>query len=61
MKGLAGRQTRGLPKGAQLECIDNTGAKVVEKKVERMVHASNLLIVRMYDTVPWRRRRFQGA
>ena len=30
MKGLPGRQTRGLPKGARLECIDNTGAKVVE-------------------------------
>jgi large subunit ribosomal protein L14 len=30
MKGLAGRQTRGLPKGARLECIDNTGARIVE-------------------------------
>lgn len=30
MRGLPGRQTRGLPKGARLECIDNTGAKVVE-------------------------------
>lgn len=30
MKGLPGKQTRGLPKGARLECIDNTGAKVVE-------------------------------
>jgi len=30
VKGLPGRQTRGLPKGARLECIDNTGAKVVE-------------------------------
>jgi large subunit ribosomal protein L14 len=30
VKGLAGRQTRGLPKGARLECIDNTGAKIVE-------------------------------
>lgn len=30
MKGLPGRQTRGLPKGARLECVDNTGAKVVE-------------------------------
>jgi large subunit ribosomal protein L14 len=30
MKGLAGRQTRGLPKGARLDCIDNTGAKIVE-------------------------------
>lgn len=30
MKGLPGRQTRGLPKGARLDCIDNTGAKIVE-------------------------------
>lgn len=30
MKGVAGRQTRGLPTGAYLECIDNTGAKVVQ-------------------------------
>jgi large subunit ribosomal protein L14 len=30
MKGVAGRQTRGIPKGARLECIDNTGAKIVE-------------------------------
>lgn len=30
MKGLPGRQTRGLPRGARLECIDNTGAKLVE-------------------------------
>jgi len=27
MKGLAGRQTRGLPLGARLDCIDNSGAK----------------------------------
>ncbi len=30
MKGLAGKQTRGLPVGANLRCVDNTGAKVVE-------------------------------
>ncbi len=30
MKGVAGRQTRGLPRGARVECVDNTGAKVVE-------------------------------
>ena len=30
MKGIAGRQIRGLPTGARLECIDNTGAKIVE-------------------------------
>lgn len=30
MRGIAGRQTRGIPKGAYLECIDNTGAKRVQ-------------------------------
>jgi len=30
MKGIAGRMMRGLPVGARLNCIDNTGAKVVE-------------------------------
>jgi len=30
LKGLAGKQTRGLPVGARLKCADNTGAKVVE-------------------------------
>ena len=29
MKGLAGNQTRGLPLGAHLDCIDNSGAKEV--------------------------------
>lgn len=30
MKGIAGKQTRGLPTGARLVCTDNTGAKIVE-------------------------------
>ncbi|HEC77434.1 MAG TPA: 50S ribosomal protein L14 [Thermoplasmatales archaeon] len=30
MKGIAGSITRGLPTGARLECIDNTGARIVE-------------------------------
>jgi len=30
MKGIAGRMMRGLPVGARLECIDNTGAKIVQ-------------------------------
>jgi large subunit ribosomal protein L14 len=30
MKGIPGRQTRGLVKGSRVECIDNTGAKIVE-------------------------------
>lgn len=30
MRGIAGRQTRGLPVGARLDCVDNSGAKIVE-------------------------------
>ena len=30
MKGIAGRQTRGLPTMARLQVADNTGAKVVQ-------------------------------
>ena len=30
MKGIAGKAMRGLPVGSRLECIDNTGAKVVQ-------------------------------
>jgi large subunit ribosomal protein L14 len=30
MKGIAGRAIRGLPVGARLNCIDNTGAKVLQ-------------------------------
>ena len=30
MKGIAGRMMRGLPVGARLNCIDNTGAKIVQ-------------------------------
>lgn len=30
MEGIPGTQTRGLPVGANLDCVDNTGAKVVE-------------------------------
>jgi len=30
MRGLPGRQTRGLQVGSQMQCADNTGAKVVQ-------------------------------
>ena len=30
MKGIPGRQKRGIPTGARLDCIDNTGAKIVQ-------------------------------
>ncbi len=34
--------------------------KVDEKKVERPIHASNLMIVRMDDTDAWRRRKLEA-
>ena len=30
MKGIAGRQTRGLPSMARLQVADNTGAKIAQ-------------------------------
>jgi len=30
MKGIAGTMMRGLPTGARLNCIDNTGAKIIQ-------------------------------
>jgi len=30
MKGIPGRAKRGLPVGARINCVDNTGAKIVE-------------------------------
>jgi large subunit ribosomal protein L14 len=30
MRGIPGTVARGLPRGARMECIDNTGAKIVE-------------------------------
>ncbi len=33
--------------------------KVDEKKVPRPIHASNLMIIKMDDTDPWRRRKFE--
>jgi large subunit ribosomal protein L14 len=30
MKAVPANVTRGLPKGARLDCVDNTGAKIVE-------------------------------
>ena len=30
MKGIAGRQTRGLPSLARLQVADNTGAKIAQ-------------------------------
>ena len=30
MRGVAGRATAGLPSMAKMDCVDNTGAKVVQ-------------------------------
>ena len=30
MRAVAGRQMRGLPQGARLNCVDNSGAKLIE-------------------------------
>ena len=30
MRAIAGRQMRGLPQGARIDCVDNSGAKIVE-------------------------------
>ena len=30
MRGIPGSVSRGLPTGARLDCVDNTGAKIVE-------------------------------
>jgi large subunit ribosomal protein L14 len=38
MKGIAGRVMRGLPVGARLNCIDNTGAKVVQIIMTLKIH-----------------------
>ena len=30
MRGISSRVTRGLPTAARIQCVDNTGAKVVQ-------------------------------
>jgi len=71
MKGLPGHQTRGLPKGARLDCIDNTGAKIVEvievpgyHGVRRRVPAGGIgdvLIVAVKKGTPEMRRQVVRA
>ena len=34
--------------------------KTDEKKVPRPIHASKLMIIKMDDTDPWRRRKYEG-
>jgi len=71
MKGIAGRQTRGIPKGCRLECIDNTGAKVVEVVEVPRYHGTHrryasagigdLLIVSVKKGTPEMRRQLLNA
>ena len=71
MKGLAGKQTRGLPVGARINCIDNTGAKVVQviavmkyKGVHRRYPSGgigDLLLVSVKKGTPEMRRQLVNA
>ncbi len=71
MKGIPGRQTRGLPKGARLDCIDNTGAKVVEVVEVPKYHGKrrrypsagigDLLVVSVKKGTPDMRRKLVNA
>ena len=71
MKGLPGKQPRGIPKGARLICIDNTGAKVVEvievpkyHGVHRRYPAAgigDLLVVSVKKGTPQMRRQIINA
>lgn len=71
MKGLAGRQTRGIPVGARLDCIDNTGAKVVEVIAVPKYHGTHrrlpsagigdLLVVSVKKGTPEMRRQLVHA
>jgi len=43
MRGIAGKQTRGLPTAARLHVADNTGAKVVQIiNILKLKHHSSL-------------------
>jgi large subunit ribosomal protein L14 len=71
MKGLAGRQTRGLPIGARLTCADNTGAKIVQIVAVPKYHGvhrrypsagiGDLLVVSVKKGTPEMRRQLVNA
>lgn len=71
MKGIAGRQTRGIPSGAKIDCIDNTGAKVVEVIAVPKYHGTHrrypcagigdLLVVSVKKGTPEMRRQLLRA
>ncbi len=71
MKGLAGRQTRGLPTGAEIDCADNTGAKVVEiitviayhstKKRQPAAGVGDMVVVSVKKGTPETRKKVMRA
>lgn len=71
MKGIPGKMTRGLPTGAYLDCVDNTGAKVVQiiavpkyKGVHRRYPSAgigDLLVVSVKKGTPEMRREVLNA
>ena len=71
MKGIPGKQTRGLPVGARLLCADNTGAKIVQivsvpkyKGVHRRLPSAgigDLLVVSVKKGTPDMRRKLMHA
>lgn len=71
MKGLPGKQMRGLPVGAKLKCVDNTGAKEVQivsvlkyHGVHRRLPAAgigDLLVVTVKKGTPEMRKQLVNA
>jgi large subunit ribosomal protein L14 len=71
MKGIPGTQTNGLPVGANLDCIDNTGARIVEivtvpgkGSVHRRTPAAAVgdkILVAVKDGTPEMRRELHQA
>ncbi|MBW1742745.1 MAG: 50S ribosomal protein L14 [Deltaproteobacteria bacterium] len=71
MKGLPGKQYRGLPVGARLACVDNTGAKEVAIVAVPKYHGvarrypsagvGDLLVVSVKKGTPEMRRQIVNA
>ena len=71
MKGLPGKQMRGIPTGARLDCIDNTGAKIVQVVAVPKYHGASrrypsagigdLLVVTVKKGTPETRKQLMRA
>lgn len=71
MKGLPGRQNRGLPVGARIKCVDNTGAKIVQIVAVMKYHGvhrrlplagiGDLLVVSVKKGTPEMRKQLLNA